>query len=184
MREDFERKLTKNEFDNLMERLNKWFKPKLVIKVFEWFMESGSYTWKQYIYTNKIGLLYKTHADIMLYKTKINQKDIKVLRQMIDAEQGTEKQYFLYTNFHKQPQMWRLEDNKCIWGKGVHESYQPLRGKYFAMLEEFKEKERKERRQIDLYKLLVKYIDGYPKNSDELQEVELEEWEMNTRNYS
>ena len=159
MREDFERKLTKNEFDNLMLRLNGHFKPKSMLEIFEYFMENGTYTWTQGKFTNKIGLLYKTHSDIMLHKTNNssinNQNDLQILRDMIDNEQGTDKQYFLYFNYHKSPQMWRLEDDRCIWGM-VHESYKPLQGEYFVRLRELKDKER----QKNLNEFFSKYVEG------------------------
>ena len=104
---------------------------------------------------NNIGLLYKTHADIMLHKANNKPDDIKKLENMINSEQGEDKQYFLYFNYHKCPQMWRLEDDKCIWGVGVHESYKPLQSEYFLRLRELKEKER----QKNLNEFFSKYVE-------------------------
>jgi len=154
MREDFERKLTKNEFDNLIKVLNRHFKPKSVLEIFEYFMEKGSYTWTKGKFTNKIGLLYKTHADIMLHKIN-KQEDLEILKDMIDSEQGENKQYFLFINYHKALQMWRLEDDRCIWGVDVHENYKPLQSEYFLRLRELKEKER----QKNLNEFYNKYVE-------------------------
>lgn len=158
MREDFERKLTKSEFDNLMERLNRWFKPKSVLEVFEYFMEKGGYTWKKEVFTNRISLLYKTHADIMLHKTRFLPEDMQIIENMINEEQGIDKHYFLYTNYHKCPQMWRLEDMQCIWGVGLHESYKPLQRKYLTVLKEIKDKKKVEKEQKVMDELLSKYV--------------------------
>jgi len=166
MREDFERKLTKNEFDNLMNRLKRWFtSQKSLLEIFEYFMEHGSYTWTQNGFTNRIGLLYKTHSDTILHKATNNKQDMEVLKNMIDEEQGQDKHYFLYTNYHKDPQMWRLEDNRCIWGM-VHESYKPLQGQYFARFKTIREKQREEN--------LTKFFSKYAEVSDTLC-LELEE---------
>jgi len=159
MREDFERKLTKNEFDNLMLRLEGHFKPKSVLEIFEYFMENGSYTWTQGRFTNKIGLLYKTHADIMLHKANNKPEDLQKLKDMINKEQGEDKHYFLYFNYHKCSQMWRLEDDQCIWGVGVHESYKPLQYEYFRRLKEIREKEKLERDKKNINELLSKYVE-------------------------
>jgi len=161
MREDFERKLTKNEFDNLMVDLNRWFKPESIPKIFEYFMENGSYTWTQGKFTNKIGLLYKTNADIILHKATVNSNELELLSDMINNEQSTEKEYFLFINYHKAPQMWRLEDRGCIWGVGVHESYKPLQGEYFRRLNFIREEERikkEKEKQNNLNVFYSKYV--------------------------
>ena len=179
MREDFERKLTKNEFDNLMVYLNRWFKQKSVLEIFEYFMENGSYTWTQGNFTNKIGLLYKTNADVILHKAKNNQNDLQTLGDMINDEQGKDKQYFLYINYHKAPQMWGLEDNQCMWGVGVHESYKPLQSKYFMILRQIKEKER----QDNLNEFFSRYVDINGKKYNDKDVIILDESDMGTRNY-
>lgn len=175
MREDFERKLTKSEFDNLMGRFNRWFSsPKSLLEIFEYFMERGSYTWTQNGFTNRIGLLYKTHSDTILHKATNNKQDMEILKTMIDDELGQDKHYFLYTNYHKDPQMWRLEDNRCVWGM-VHESHRPLQGQYFIRLKEIKEKQREQ----NLTEFFSKYVEA-----KDTQCLELEESDINQLRFS
>jgi len=181
MREDFERKLTKNEFDNLMVFLNRWFKPKSVLEIFEYFMKNGSYTWTQGNFTNKIGLLYKTNADIILHKITVKPNEFQLLSDMINNEQGINKQFFIFVNYHKAPQMWRLEDDQCIWGVGVHESYKPLQNEYWRRLKEIREKERQKKekeKQNSLNVFFSKYVENGGKDL-----IILEESDMGTRNY-
>ena len=178
MRKDFERKLSKNEFNNLMVRLNGHFKSKSVLEIFEYFMENGSYTWTQGNFTNKFGLLYKTHSDIMLHKANNKTEDLKTLKDMIDSEQGIDKYYFLYINYHKSPQMWRLDDDRCIWGM-VHDSYNPLQMKYFMRLKELKEKEKQKREQNNIDKIISKYVEDEDENKDI---IVLDESDMGIRN--
>ena len=142
MREDFERKLTKQELNNLMKELNIHFSSASALEIFEHIMETGSFVWQKGGFTNKIGLLYKDHADMMLHKSLNKPEDNELLREMIELEQGTSKHYFLFYNYHKAPQMWRLEDMKLIWGIGVHESYGNMQGEYYNRLREKKAQEK------------------------------------------
>jgi len=133
MREDFERKLTKQELVNLMKKLNIHFSPTSSLEIFEHIMETGSFVWQKGGFTNKIGLLYKDHADIILHKANSNKpEELVIFKDMVESEQGTDKHYFFFINYHKAPQMWRLEDLKLIWGVGVHHSYGNMQGEYFA----------------------------------------------------
>ena len=121
-----------------MEKLNIHFSPASALELFEYIMENGSFVWQKSGWTNKIGLLYKDHADMILHKATNKPEDMIRLKEMIVVDQGTDKHYFLFINYHKAPQMWRLEDMKLIWGVGVHESYGNIQGEYFARLKEEK----------------------------------------------
>lgn len=145
MRIDYERKLTKQELTNLMKELNIHFTPHSALEIFEHIMENGSFVWQKGGFTNKLGLLYKDHADMMLHKATNKPEDMTELKEMIDIEQGTDKHYFLFINYHKAPQMWRLEDKKLIWGIGVHESYGNMQGEYFSRLREKRSLEKMEK---------------------------------------
>jgi hypothetical protein len=165
MREDFGRKLTKNEFDNIVQKINGWFKS--IPEIFEYLMETGSFTWTKDGFTNKLGLLYKTHSEVMLHKNPNKQEDFTYLKNLIDEEQGTDKHFFFYINYHKSPQMWRLKDNRCIWGM-VHESYDPLQTIYFTMLKMKKQKEKLEKKLTKEQSVFSKYVEGI--------EIEEEDW--------
>jgi hypothetical protein len=145
MRIDYERKLTKQELDNLTKELSNHFTPASALQIFEYLMENGSFVWQKDGFTNKLGLLYKDHADMMLHKATNKLEDLTELKQMIDSEQGTDKHYFLFINYHKAPQMWRLEDMKLIWGVGVHESYGNMQNEYFSKFREKKAEEKLEK---------------------------------------
>jgi len=133
MRIDYERKLTKQELTNLTEKLSVHFTPASALQIFEHIMETGSFVWQKGGFTNKLGLLYKDHADIILHKaTSKKPEELEMFKDMVESEQGTDKYYFLFINYHKAPQMWRLEDMKLIWGVGVHESYGNMQGEYFT----------------------------------------------------
>lgn len=142
MREDYERKLTKQELTNLTKQLDSYFTPASALEIFEHIMENGSFVWQKQGWTNKIGLFFKDHADMILHKAINKPEDIIAIREMIEDEQGTNKHYFLFINYHKSPQMWRLEDMKLIWGIGVHESYGNMQGEYFTRWREKKAKEK------------------------------------------
>ena len=133
MRIDYERKLTKSELTNLTTKLSQHFTPASALEIFEHVMETGSFVWTKGGFTNKLGLLYKTHEEMILHKvTSKNPDELEIFKEMVESEQGTDKHYFLFINYHKAPQMWRLEDMKLIWGVGVHESYGNMQGEYFA----------------------------------------------------
>jgi len=133
MRIDYERKLTKQELTNLTTKLSVHFTPASALEIFEHIMETGSFVWQKGGFTNKLGLLYKDHADIILHKATSNKpEDLTIFKDMVESEQGTDKHYFLFINYHKAPQMWRLEDMKLIWGVGVHHDYGNMQGEYFA----------------------------------------------------
>jgi len=146
MRIDYERKLTKSELENLTSKLSIHFTPASALQIFEYLMENGSFVWQKGGFTNKLGLLYKTHEDMILHKvTSKKPEELLIFKDMVESEQGTDKHYFLFINYHKAPQMWRLEDMKLIWGVGVHESYGNLQGEYFKRWRDILDKQKLEK---------------------------------------
>ena len=172
MFEKFERKLTKKEFENIMTNIKRFFKDEeKAVHVFTRLMEEGTYYWQTSRFSNKYSLIFDTNVDIILHNSGISSELFGDIRNLIEHNEGIEKQYFLFKNYHKDPQMWRLEDMRCIWGM-VHESYKPLQRKYLGIIEQAKKKQKKQQ----LKQSIEQYVEqGIP--------IELEESDMGTRNY-
>lgn len=116
------------------------------------------------VFSNKYSLIFDTNVNVILHKSGINNELSNDIEQIIEHNEGIEKQYFLFRNYHKDSQMWRLEDMRCIWGM-VHESYKPLQREY-----------------LHLFKMM---IEAHSVNQYVEQDtlIELEESDMGTRNY-
>lgn len=171
MFDKFERKMTRNEFDNIMKELKKFFDEDKSIYVFTKLMEDGTYNWQTGRFSNKYSLIFNTNVNIILHKSGIDGSLFDNIKQIIEHNEGIEKQYFLFSNYHKDPQMWRIKDMRCIWGM-VHKSYKPLQGIYLQMIEKEKEKQKENHKQQS--------IEQYVEQNDS---IELEESDMGTRNY-
>ena len=137
MYKKFERKMAKMEYANLLKNITGLFKgdEKKIMHVFEKLMETGEYVWQTGKFTNKISLFYDTNVDIITYNTSwFNGSNLKYMEdiiRIIRSEQGELPQYFLYKNYHKDPVMYRLSDDQCIWGG--HTS--SLQGEYYNRLQ-------------------------------------------------
>lgn len=165
----FERKMTRNEFDNIMNRLKRHFDEDKAIHVFIKLMEYGTYNWQTGRFSNKFSLVFDTNVNVILHKSGITHDLFEDIKQLIEHNEGIEKQYFLFSNYHKDPQMWRIEDNRCIWGM-VHESYKPLQHQYLSIIKQVRTKQKEQQKK----QLCEQYVQQY---------VELKESDMGTRNY-
>ena len=158
----FERKMTKVEFDNTMKELHKYFHDnENAVCVFSKLMEYGSCSWSTGRFTNTISLIYKTNAHEILSNVSFNNEFYNSLKEVVEQNEGKDKTYFIYINYHKAPCEWRLSDMQCVYGS-VHPSYQPLIGQYQNILKSMKlEKERQisEQKKRKEYQIVSKYVD-------------------------
>lgn len=137
----FDRKMNKVEFNNTIQKLEMFFDNKeKAINVFTELMENGSYTWNTGRFVNRISLFYKTNVNVILHTYSLNNMFYNKLKENIEMQEGTDKQYFIYINYHKDPSVWRLNDMQCINGM-VHPSYHPLSVKYHEIYEIMKQEE-------------------------------------------
>jgi hypothetical protein len=150
MHKTFERKMNQSEFKNLTENLSVHFKTELgVLDIFTKMMTFGAYCWQDK-FRNKLSLVYSKTSDLIMQKRYSSLYDDEVIA-IIDKEEGEDKQFFLFRNYHNSPQMWRLNDMKAIWGIGIHSSYKLLQPHYLNLCKQLEEdaKRNKEQKAID-----------------------------------